>query len=615
MSRIGDLFLENKFIKNTLLAKKQMEAASFRKLQKPSDNPFDVARVVVNRFRYISLEEYENNIKFIRPNLEYSEKVMGDIFTDIITRARQLAIRGDGLLTPEEAANIAEEVKLLKKNLLDYANAQFTGKYIFSGSSVNVKPFTFAYSQGITTKVFSNDYNVDVLSTNSVALDDTALSEGDTLTFRIGNDVVYVKALKDMTLQEVIDVINSKTDEKNIPAFAYASPQGDGTYKLLIRSGEKTLSPEDVELGSILGSPDYPHLALEYDELNQTGDTFSFDFVKNGTTTTISVTATKDMGLKELADELNKKIKENGILAEAVITRTKEGGFYLRIISGDPEARIENLTDEGGRIISTNHASYIINDPDGKAVYLGDYKVFNAEVDESTRIEGNVILANEITQLWDVLSELEGAVLSKSGYNLTSTNAVSSSTTVLANGKTFKFSFAGTTVELTNNSGDDWNLDEFLKNLNEKIKEYGLELEARVYESLSNPGYFGLKLYSLDPNGGPINIIQDDTVFAGNYTANYTPSDFISDVIGRIDEISQSLNAKRIEVGNALSRLEYYENLVNEKKTKITEIDNELENVDLAEAMASITKYQNIYQMNLLLLSKSQSISLLDFMR
>ena len=615
MSRIGDLFIENKFIKDTLLAKKQMEAASFRKVQKPSDNPFDAARIVINRTRYTSLEQYENNIMFIKPNLEYSDKVMEDIFIDIVTRARQLAIRGDGLLTPEEAANVAEEVKILKKNLIDYANAQFTGKYIFSGSSVNVKPFTSAYSQGITTKVFSNSYNVNAISEKATALNDVALPQGETLSFRVGDNVIYIKALKDMTLQEVIDEINSQANDKNIPAFAYASPQGDGTYKLLIRSGDKTLSPEDVKLGSILGSPEYPNLALRYDKENQTGDTFSFNFVKDGTTTTISVTATKNMSLKELADELNRKIKEKGILAEAVITRTKEGGFYLRIISGDPEAKIESLTDTGGKIVSADNPSYTINDPDGKVVYLGDYKVFNVEVDESIQIEGNVILADEISQLWDALSELEGAILSKSGYTITSTNAVSSSTIVLTNGGTFKFSIGETTIELTNNSGEDWDLDEFLKNLNEKISEYGIEVEARIYESLSNPGYFGLKLYSLDPNDGPFTIIQDDTIFAGNYTANYTPSDFISDVIEKIDEISQSLNAKRIRVGNDLSRLEYYQNLVSEKKVKIAETDDKLENIDLAEAMASISKYQNIYQMNLLLLSKSQSISLLDFMR
>jgi len=609
MSRIGDLFLENKFIKNTLLAKKQMEAATLRKLQKPSDNPFDVARVVVYRYRYLSFEEYKNNIAFVRPNLEYSEKVLEDIHTDILARARQLAIRGDGLLMPEEAFSIAEEIKLLKKSLVDYANAQFTGKYIFSGSSVDVRPFTFAYSQGITTRTFSNDYNVDVLSSNSVSLDETALPKGEVLTFRIGDNVVYLKALKDMTLQEVIDAINEQVNEKNIPVFAYASPQGDGTYKLLIRSGEKTLSPEEVKLGSILGSPDYPHLALEE------GETFSFDFTGDGTAMTISVIADKDLGLKELVEELNNKIKEMGIPAEAVVARTKKGGFYLRILSGDPEAKIDNLVDTGGKIISSDTPFYVINDPDGKVVYLGDYREFYTEADESARLNGNVIIAEEIAQLWDALSELEGAVLSKSGYTLVSTNAVSSSTIVLANGKTFKFSFAGTVVELTNNSGSDWNLDEFLKNLNAKIKEYGLELEARVYESLSNPGHFGLRLYSLDPNDGPIEIIQDDTAFGGSYTANYAPSDFISNVISRLDDISRSLNAKRMEVGSLLQKLDFYENLVENKSLKISEADNELENVDLAEAMASITKYQNIYQMNLTLLAKSQSISLLDFMR
>jgi len=63
MSRIGDLYRENKLIKDTILAKKRIEAITFKKLQKPSDNPFNVARVIINHDTLRNIEQYKNSIR------------------------------------------------------------------------------------------------------------------------------------------------------------------------------------------------------------------------------------------------------------------------------------------------------------------------------------------------------------------------------------------------------------------------------------------------------------------------------------------------------------------------------------------------------------------------
>ena len=182
MSRIGDLYQQNKIIQDTILAKKRLEAISLKKIQKPSDNPFDAARIVINHDALINIDQYKKNIDLVKPPLEFASHVMDDIFEDILSRARYNAIRADGIKLNTEAHAIATEVSLLKEKLLNYVNSTFYGSYVFAGTKVYDQPFTFTYSELKSYNSFGNIYNTEVLSHNALASTDSiALQAGDTL--------------------------------------------------------------------------------------------------------------------------------------------------------------------------------------------------------------------------------------------------------------------------------------------------------------------------------------------------------------------------------------------------------------------------------------------------
>jgi len=619
MSRIGDLYQENKLIQDTILAKKRLEAISLRKIQKPSDNPFDAARVIVNHDILKNIEQYKRNIDFVKPPLEFTSHVLDTIFDDIISRARTDAIRADGILTDTEAHAIATEIELLKKKLLDYANSTFYGSYIFSGTKVYQEPFTFAYSEFKSYNAFGNIYNTEVLSHNSVSdLDSVALSNGDVLSFSIGEKTIYIKALKDMSLEEVVEEINRIAVDKDVPLVA-TTVKVDGGYKLFIRSGDPNNPPSQINFGTVLGNPtveDFPQIVL------QEGKTLTVE-VKNleeDISYFVTLNADKNMGLSDVEKELNTLFEEKELNVRAVIRKTTDGRNYLSIITGDSNLRIAGVTDTGGKIVPSDvdDSQLIINNSSGKIVYLGNYVEKEVLIDDKRTVKSNVVIADEISKLWDTLSVLESAVLSKAQPFVITGDTAELDDVVLTSGSTFSFEFDGNTIEIK--ADTDLTLEELVEKINKRLNEMGLEAQATVQPDIGSEFY--LKISSLNSAKTISNVYVEDATgvditssFMGGISYTTSSTDFISYAIKSIDRIMQFFNYVREKEASDLSFVEYVQDRLMEKEVSISESTDELENAKLEETLAQMSQYDAVYQMNLVLLSKITKVSLLDFIK
>jgi flagellin-like hook-associated protein FlgL len=603
-----------------------MEAITLKKLQKPSDNPFDVARVVINHDILKNIDQYKKNIEFVKPPLEFASHVMDDIFENVLSRARYNAIRADGIRTNSEAHAIATEVHLLKKKLLDYVNSTFYGSYVFAGTKVNNQPFTFTYSELKSYYSFGNIYNTEVLSHNALSgTDSIALQTGDVLAFSIGDKNIYIKALKDMTLEDVVNKINTIAAQKNIPVVATAVNTEDG-YKLFIRSGIPSLPPSQVRFGSILGDPqkeyDYPQLVLPEGKKI----TVKLKNIKTGDTYTISITSEKDMGLADVKSALDNAFKEKGLNADAIIRKTSDGRNYLSLITGDPNLRFTDISDEGERLVpkkdkegnDINPSSLIINNSSGKIVYLGDYTEREILIDDKRTVKANVVIADEVAKIWDMLSTLEAAITSKAEPFVVTKDFAELDDIVLNAGDKFSFQFDDNTIEIKADS--DMTLEDLVTEINKRLTEMGLEAKAELQPLTASKFY--LKLSSKNPGKAVSNIRVEDSAgsdktnsFMGGFSYTTSSSDFISYAIRQIDEIMQSFNRVRERIGTDLEFIEYTEDKLAEKEVNISEETDKLENAKLEETLAQMSRYEAIYQMNLLLLSKRSKLSLLDFMR
>lgn len=119
-----------------------LQAATGSKLQQASDNPAVVGITLASRTAISETERYLNTIAGTQENLDILDGFL-DGAEDILVRAKEIAIyAGNGTLSAADRETLAAEVENLKASLLDIANAQVDGKYLFSGYADTSMPFS-----------------------------------------------------------------------------------------------------------------------------------------------------------------------------------------------------------------------------------------------------------------------------------------------------------------------------------------------------------------------------------------------------------------------------------------------------------------------------------------
>lgn len=121
----------------------QLQLATGRKINKPSDDPVGITYSLRYRADLSANEQYQENVDDATSWLEFNDTVLTQT-GDVIQRLRELSVKGASGSNPQEALDsINAEVKQLKEQLIDISNSQFKGKYIFNGQQYDVRPYQF----------------------------------------------------------------------------------------------------------------------------------------------------------------------------------------------------------------------------------------------------------------------------------------------------------------------------------------------------------------------------------------------------------------------------------------------------------------------------------------
>ncbi len=125
----------------TQLGKIQQQAATGKKVLTPSDDPDSIGSLLANKAQDSRLDAYLNNIHASQASLNVSTSALQDAGS-ILTQARTLALQG--AQSTEDAQSrgaLAEQIDRLLGRLLDFANTQQAGRYLFAGQASQTKPF------------------------------------------------------------------------------------------------------------------------------------------------------------------------------------------------------------------------------------------------------------------------------------------------------------------------------------------------------------------------------------------------------------------------------------------------------------------------------------------
>lgn len=118
-----------------------LQAQTQKKINKPSDDPTGMTRVLDHRDTIRSLEQYKENISTAKGWLGSSDEALMQVST-LLTRAKELATQGaTGTVDDNNREQISYELRSLFEQMISLSNTDFEGKTIYSGQKVDGPAF------------------------------------------------------------------------------------------------------------------------------------------------------------------------------------------------------------------------------------------------------------------------------------------------------------------------------------------------------------------------------------------------------------------------------------------------------------------------------------------
>jgi flagellin-like hook-associated protein FlgL len=124
------------------IAQLSNKVASEKSINKPSDNPSGAAQVLKTRSVIAEIAQNTENVNYSNTWLTNTGNAVSSIkstLDEIYSKAEQGAT---DTYTKEQRAIIATEIDALFQSVIQFADAKFGDNYLFSGSQVNVRPFS-----------------------------------------------------------------------------------------------------------------------------------------------------------------------------------------------------------------------------------------------------------------------------------------------------------------------------------------------------------------------------------------------------------------------------------------------------------------------------------------
>ncbi len=143
----------------------QTVASTGQKINKPSDDPAGMERILGYRTTLSSLDQYNTNINAAESQIQLSETTLSSI-SQFVTEAESIAAdneSGAGDATSDQTA--ADQVAQIKSQLLQLVNTKGDAGYLFSGEKTDTPPFVEDPATGTVTYQGDNSANADTVYT------------------------------------------------------------------------------------------------------------------------------------------------------------------------------------------------------------------------------------------------------------------------------------------------------------------------------------------------------------------------------------------------------------------------------------------------------------------
>jgi flagellar hook-associated protein 3 FlgL len=239
------------------LNKVQKQISTGKRIVNLSDEPWSIGQMHGLRNEKSVQKVFLSATNTAQALLSQADNALRDVM-NVINRTKELAVQmSNDTYSDADLANAVAEISNLKERVLNLANAEFDGRYVFAGTAYDTVPFdaTFAYAGSTTEMSLSVSANASV----EVGFDGSDVFQGSVDVFTAYDDLITGLNNNDDTLingalddfEAVFDQMNNYQTrigtEMNI-----ASDMAELAQNIEIQVAERLSSIEDVDMADAM---------------------------------------------------------------------------------------------------------------------------------------------------------------------------------------------------------------------------------------------------------------------------------------------------------------------------------------------------------------------------
>jgi flagellar hook-associated protein 3 FlgL len=285
--RVTQGMLASNSLKNLSNSYKQMgkyqdQLATGKKITRPSDDPVVAMKGMFYRSNLSEVEQYKRNLSEAYLWMENSEAGVEHV-NDALQRVRELTVQGsNSTLSDSDKEAIAREIEQIKKEIINVANTQVAGRYIFNGTntsqppvtdggnnapqvSLNTKDYSIEVSRGVSLKANINSENVfgqkmfDTLQRIQESLSGTDTSELDTLLndLDVQMDTLSAERSELGARYNRLEMIEARIDQQEVISTRILSDNEDADIERVIMdlTNQESVHRAALSVGSRIIQP------------------------------------------------------------------------------------------------------------------------------------------------------------------------------------------------------------------------------------------------------------------------------------------------------------------------------------------------------------------------
>ncbi|MCA9426431.1 MAG: flagellar hook-associated protein FlgL [Candidatus Omnitrophica bacterium] len=615
--------ITNNMIQTRVLANLQANFSSVSRLQDvlstgrqfrfPEDNPINFVNALSLRQELNENRRYSRNIDQAETNLQLTESTLS-VINDRLQRARELALQGSNeTLPPESQASIADEIDQIFEDVIELANANFDGRYLFAGDRTQTRPFQIiATEEGIEGVHYRGDFGDRPIE----------IGQGEYLQTNLTGPEAFFTKLNEITSSVAVD------------PNALLEPQLTGVVDppLNLAAGNFTVNGVTVNF-----DPATDSLTDIRDAINRSVDTADARIDENGRLIIRSLTS-QDVELANGTSNVLEALDlfhriEGGDLGGGPLTPATTlaslgiTGDAIVIDTGDQEYEIDlaGATDLAGVIAAVAASGApveaFINGAGNGLTFSATESVNSLEIRSLRKIFGSTALAPGTVNSGTTLASLgiaspgileisnDGVVTQVDLTGAVSVEQVVDAINSQVNGVTATINADGTGIDLesaflsSSLSANDVGPSTIAASLG--FAQTRAEDNASDFQ-VTSPG-------SVDEVVGS-NLFRNLALLSQELRSGNADPDSIGVFLNAFEGDLQLVLRNRSIVGSRINRLDSSRDRFDAFEVFVTELLSENEDADLAETISTLATQNNILEASLASASRVLLPSLIDFL-